>query len=105
MRTAVGDASVAAFGSTREEPRIDTFYNTFRDAWRWHGFGDGIATTTVEHVEAGTLVVDIFDTPTKSLIWRGVASDVLSSKPEKNEKKLEKAVQNMFEHFPPRSKE
>ena len=56
----------------------------------------------MEHVEVGALVVDIFDTPTKNLIWRGVASDVLSSKPDKNEKKLEKAVHDVFEHFPPR---
>ena len=80
------------------------FYDSFGPGWRWHGFGDGIATTTVEHVEVGTLVVDIFDTPTKNLIWRGVASDVLSSKPDKNEKKLEKAVKEMFDHFPSKSK-
>jgi len=36
----------------------------------------------------GTLVVDLFDTPSKKLIWRGQASDVLSDKPEKNDKKL-----------------
>jgi hypothetical protein len=34
-------------------------------------------------------------------IWRGTASDVLSDKPEKNEKKLEKALTEMFKHFPP----
>lgn len=99
-----GDASVAAFGATREQPRIETFYNDFGGGWYWRGFGDGMATTTVDYTQVGSLVVDIFDTPTKKLIWRGVATDVLSSKPDKNEKKLEKAVQEMFEHFPPKSK-
>jgi hypothetical protein len=37
--------------------------------------------------------------------WRGVASDTLSSKPEKNDKKLDEAVQKMFDKFPPKSKD
>ena len=63
-----------------------------------------MATTTVENIPIGTLVVDMFDTPTKKLIWRGTATDALSDKPEKNEKKLEKAVEEMFKHFPPKPK-
>jgi hypothetical protein len=55
----------------------------------------------VDYTPIGTLVVDIFDTPTKTLIWRSVATDAMSRKPEKNEKKLMKAVEEMFEHFPP----
>jgi hypothetical protein len=100
-----GDASLSAFGSSHKQPRIETFYNNFGGGWFWRGFGDGIATTTVDYTPIGTLVVDIFDTPTKKLIWRGVATDALSDKPEKNEKKLEKAVSDLFEHFPPRPKD
>ncbi len=101
----LGDASVAAFESTATQPRIETFYDNFGGGWFWHGWGDGIATTEVENIPVGTLVVDIFDTPTKKLIWRGMAKDTLSEKPEKNEKKLEKAVAEMFDHFPPKPKE
>ena len=100
----VGDASLAAFGSTHEQPRLETFYTGLGGGWFWRGFGDGIATTTVDNIPVGTLVLDIFDTPTKKLIWRGVANDVLSDKPEKNEKKLEKEVKSMFKDFPPHSK-
>jgi Domain of unknown function (DUF4136) len=99
-----GDASVAAFGSTHVQPRLETFYTGFGGGWYWRGFDDGMAVTNVENVPIGTLVVDIFDTPTKKLIWRGVANDALSDKPEKNEKKLEKAVEDMFKHFPPKAK-
>jgi len=93
-----GDVSVVAVGTTRAKPTLRTFYDGF-DGWMWGGFGN--ATTTVENYTEGTLVVDLFDTNTKHLIWRGSASDVLSGKPEKDEKKLEKAVSKMFEHFPP----
>ena len=103
-RAPAGDASVSAFGSTQKQPRLQTFYEGLGGGWFWHGFGDGIATTTVDYQPIGTLVVDIFDTPTKKLIWRGMANEALSDKPDKNEKKLEKAVGDMFKDFPPRSK-
>ncbi len=94
-----GDVSIVAVGTTREKPALRTFYNGF-DGWIWGGFAD--ATTYVENYTVGTLVIDLFDTSSKKLIWRGSASDVLSGKPEKDEKKVDKAVDKMFEHFPPR---
>lgn len=96
-----GDISVVALGTTQEKQTLRTFYDGFGGGWFWNGFGD--ATTTVDTYKVGTLIVDMFDTNTKKLIWRGTASDVLSKKPEKNEKALEKAVSKMFEHFPPKS--
>ena len=99
-----GDASVAAYGSTKDEKTIQTWYNGFGGGWGWRGFGDGMATTTVENTPVGTLIVDIFDTPTKKLIWRGVGTDTLSGKPDKDEKKMDKAVAEMFKKFPPPAK-
>jgi hypothetical protein len=65
--------------------------------------GRGMATTTVENIPVGTLVVDIYDTGSQHLVWRGLAHDQLSDKPEKDTKKLEKAVDKMFDKFPPRA--
>jgi len=95
-----GDLSLVAVGTTKEKQTLQTFYDGF-DGWLWSGFGT--ATTTTETYQVGTMIVDIFDSNTKKLLWRGSASDVLSDKPEKNEKKVEKAVEKMFEHFPPRT--
>jgi hypothetical protein len=99
-----GDAAVAAFGAVKHEQTMQTFYDGFGGGWFWRGFGDGMATTTVENIPIGSLVVDIFDGHTKKLIFRGSASETLSDKPEKNEKKLEKSVEEMFKHFPPPAK-
>jgi hypothetical protein len=93
-----GDVSVVAVGTTNEKRTLRTFYDGF-DGWMWGGFGD--ATTYEDTYQVGTLIVDMFDTRTKKLIWRGSASDVLSTKPDKNIKELEKSVDKMFEHFPP----
>jgi hypothetical protein len=87
-----GDASIVAVGSTPEQT-LETWYDGgFGGGWfprGWWG-GPGLATTTVERTPAGTLHVDIFDGPSKKVIWHGSSSDPLSGAPEKNEKKLEK---------------
>jgi hypothetical protein len=94
-----GDASIVAMETTKNQQTLNTFYDGFGGGWRWGGFGD--ATTTTETYKVGTLVVDLFDTKTKNLIWRGSASDTLSNNSDKNIKNLDKGVQKMFEHFPP----
>jgi hypothetical protein len=52
----------------------------------------------------GTLIVDLFDANTKTLIWRGSSSDTLSNTSDKNIKNLDKGVQKMFVHFSPGEK-
>ena len=61
-------------------------------------------TTTVENTPVGTLHIDIFDSQSKKVIWHGVCSDTLTGSPEKNEKKLDKAVADVFKRFPPPEK-
>jgi hypothetical protein len=95
-----GDVAITAVGSTHNQQEYQTFYNGM-GGWRWGGFGE--TTTQVENYPVGSLVVDFYDAHSKQLIWRGVASDSLSDKPDKNEKKLEKLVDKMFNHFPPQS--
>jgi hypothetical protein len=61
----------------------------------------GMSTTTTDVTKVGTLIVDIFESPTKQLLWRGNASDDLTGNAEKNSEKLSKDVATMFKHFPP----
>lgn len=98
-----GDASVSAFRSTHDQKTLDTFYNGFGGGWRWRGFGgEGLSTTTTEITKVGNVVVDVFDTPTQKLLWRGMDSDDLSSNADKNIKKLAKDIEKMFKDFPPK---
>ena len=98
-----GDISIVAMETTRDQQTLDTFYNNLGGGWRWGGFGD--ATTTTENYKVGTLVIDLFDTNTKNLLWRGSASDTLSNKSEKNIDNLDKGVEKMFKKFPPEPQE
>ena len=101
-----GDVSLAAVGHVTERDTLETFYDGFPGwGWRgWGGMGMGESTTTVVPNRVGNLTVDMFQGNSKQLIWRGTASEVITSKPEKNDKKLNDAVEKLFKHFPPASK-
>jgi len=101
-----GDISIVAIEMTEEHQSLNTFYDNFGGGWGWRwggGFGDGEATTTTDTYKVGTLVVDLFDTKTKKLIWRGSESDVLSNQSSKNIKNLDKGVGKLFKEFPPKA--
>jgi len=85
---------------------METFYDGFPGwGWRagWWGGGMGMSTTEVIPERAGNLTVDVFDGSTKALIFRARASETLSGNAEKNDKKMEHSVDEMFKKFPPRA--
>jgi len=94
-----GDLTVSAFGRTQNQQTLETYYTGFGGGWFWRGLGD--STTEVINTPVGSLTVDMFDGQTKRLVWRGTSTATLSEHPDKNEKKLEHDVEDMFKHFPP----
>lgn len=96
-----GQLLVTARGGVHNKQQLETFYNGL-GGWRRFG-GFGMATTDVDNYKVGTLVVEIWDAQSKNLIWRGMATDTLSSNSDKDIKSLDKNVRKMFEHFPPES--
>jgi hypothetical protein len=104
-----GDISIIAIQMTHDQQTLNTFYDGFGGGWGWRRFGGGgfggfgDATTTTETYQVGTVVVDLFDTKTKQLIWRGTTSDTLSNNSNKNIENLNKGVDKMFKKFPPGS--
>ena len=65
----------------------------------WGGMG-GMATTTEQNIPIGTLIVDLVDPNTKEMVWRGTATDQVSSAGE-SQGNVNKAVQTIFANFPP----
>jgi hypothetical protein len=101
------DIGLVVNGATQERHTLQTFYDSWPGGWYWGGWGwgdggFGTATTIEQTYLEGTIVVDVFDTQTQRIVWRGVGTDTLSHKPAKNEKKIDKVVDKMFEHFPAR---
>ena len=102
-----GSVSIMAMEMNQTHQTLNTYYDGFGGGWGWRGWGGGgfgDATTTTSTYRVGTLVVDLFDSKTKTLIWRGSASDTLSDKSDKNIKRLDKTADKLFEHFPPSDK-
>lgn len=66
------------------------------DVKQWGYFGRQIDVT--EYKE-GTLLIDVVDAKTKTLVWRGTATDDISDR-ELSSEKIGKAVAKMFAKFP-----
>lgn len=99
------DVQVVLHGATQTKHSASTFYSGM-GGYGYRGFGGGMgsAQTVVSEYTVGTLVVDMFDSKTTNLVFRGIAEDEISDNPEKNAKKLEKASAKMFKNFPPSAK-
>jgi hypothetical protein len=56
----------------------------------------------VTDVPMGTVMIDVVDVKTDTLVWRGIASDTLSTNPtpEKSEKRINKAMAKLFTKYP-----
>jgi len=81
------------FGSARKNE-----IETYPAGWR----GWGTRVVRVPYTE-GTLVIDLRDPSTRSLVWRGIASEEKSD-PTKIEGKLDDMVKKALEKYPPKSK-
>ena len=75
---------------------------TFGDGPGW-GWGGGVSTTTTQTIMTGTLIVDMVDAQHNQLVFRGVSSATVSSRPERNTKSFQKGIREMFEKYPPGS--
>lgn len=104
-----GDISIIAVQMTHDRQTLNTFYDGFGGGWGWRRFGGGglgdfgEATTTTDTYRVGTLLLDLYDTKTKQLVWRGSTSDTLSNNSNKNIQNLDKGVDKLFKKFPPGS--
>jgi hypothetical protein len=100
-RVASGGDLLVKYGvAVKEVPQFTTFYNGPGWGWGW-GWSGGLSTTTVQTIYEGTLVLNMVDAHRKQLVFEGTSTQTISSKPEKNTRKLAKAVNEIFEKYPP----
>jgi len=73
----------------------------------WYG-GMGSTTThgSTSTIYKGQLVLDMYDSANKNLVWRGVVSKTIDpkAKPEKQQKNLAKATKKLLKNYPPTPK-
>jgi Domain of unknown function (DUF4136) len=86
------DLLLTASGGMKEQ--------TSYTAMGMRGFGGGMGSITPQQNVIGTMIVDLYDIKTKSLVWRGIAQDTLSNNGNKNQQTVQKAIQKMFKQWP-----
>lgn len=106
------DAKLAALGWKKvdADPDLVVMYHVATDQQKslnWQNYGGwgrfgGMGSAQVDTVITGQLKVDLADYKAKQFLWRGTATDTLSTDPQKNAKKIDKALTKMFQKFPPK---
>ena len=73
---------------------------TSYSAWGMRGIGGGMGGITPQQNVEATMIVDLYNAGTQSLVWRGIAQDTLSNNGNKNQQLVQKAIQKMFNQWP-----
>ncbi len=72
--------------------------------WGWGGWGWGAGwsggRSSMETYTEGTIVVDVLDTKTRTLVWRGIAENAFT-KPNPDDEKVAKIIGKVMSGFPP----
>jgi hypothetical protein len=107
-----GDLLVNYDVQVTAEPQLTTFSDAAVPFAGWAGlgwgglgccgWGSGFSTTTAQTYWEGTLVVSLTDSHQKQLIFQGTSTDAISSRAQKNTKRLQKGVNEIFEKYPPK---
>jgi hypothetical protein len=96
------DLLVGYQAAVTQETQLNTYTSGMGPGWGY-GWGSAISTTTTSTILVGNVVVDLMDPQQEQLVFRGIATGTLGDKPEKNAKKLQKAMKKIFEKYPPKA--
>ncbi len=109
-----GSTTVFATGQVHNEKQLQTMYNGFGPGWGggwgWGGWGWGGGgglgeeTTTTTKQPVANVVIDIFASSDKKLLWRGILTRDVSDNSGKNIKNVDKDIDKLFKDFPPKGK-
>jgi hypothetical protein len=101
------DVTITAVDVTKDKEEFTAFYDglgdyTWQRGWGAGGFLD--TAITVQDIPLNTLVLDMYDTKTHKLLWRGTVTEPLTSNEDKNEQNIDKAVTLLIGKYPPKTK-
>jgi len=101
------DLAISYQVSSAERRSFNTVNAGWGGGYGWGGWGMGMGTsTTTENVwQEGSLILGIFDTSSKNLVWTGTATTDIdgSRSPQDRQELIDSAVAKMMGDFPPGS--
>jgi len=102
-----GDLAMAFQVTTNQRSSFTTVNTGWGGGWGWHGGwgGVGMSTTTQQTWDEGTLVLGLFETTNKDMVWTASATADLdqNASPDQRQKQIDDAVGKMMASFPPGS--
>ena len=95
------DALIAYHVNLDRDLQINGFSSGW-GAYRWGGNRSG--TARAEEIIVGTLVVDMIDAHTRTIVWRGTAAKDVDqgASAEKRDQNARKAMEKLFKNYPPK---
>jgi hypothetical protein len=102
-----GDVTITAVDATKDKQEFTDFYGalpdlTWQRTWGSAGFLDSQA--TLQDIPVNTLVIDMYDTKTHKLLWRGTVTEPQAKSEDKNDRTIDKAVTELISKYPPKFK-
>ncbi|HXE09565.1 MAG TPA: DUF4136 domain-containing protein [Acidobacteriaceae bacterium] len=102
-----GDVTITAVEATKDKQEFADFYSGLNGTYSWQrpwasGFLDSEAIPA--DVPVDTLVIDIYDTKTHNLLWRGTVTTQAANSGDKNDQRIDKAVTELISKYPPKFK-
>jgi uncharacterized protein DUF4136 len=101
-----GDFAVNFTITTSQQTDYNTYYTGMGYYGGWYGgMGMGSSSTHATVTTNGTFIMDIFDTRTRNLIWRGTAKGTVEPEAsmEQREIRIREAVAGVLQPFPNRN--
>jgi hypothetical protein len=97
------DFLVAYHGGSQDKIEVSDWGYTYAGRGSYYGYGGRRTAVDVYQYQEGSLIIDIVDTETHKLIWRGTARKVLDTNPTPEERTatVNAAVAKILEAFPP----
>jgi hypothetical protein len=102
-----GDVTITAVEAAQDKQEFTTFYGSLGDfswqrGWGSAGFLDSQA--TLNDVPVDTLIIDMYDTKTHKLLWRGTVTETLTGSEDNKDNTVDKAVTQLISKYPPKYK-
>jgi hypothetical protein len=102
-----GDADITLYVVIDKKTSTTAYTNYnggFGYGGRGWGWGGGMSSSTTSYSEhdynVGTVVIDFYHKDTKKLIWQGVITETIKSKPEKRDKSIPKSIRKLMKKYP-----
>lgn len=103
-RTDAGSADLLVSYQIDDVERLDTSGFSYGLGFGRGNFGWGLSTAPpVREVQEGQLIIDLVDTSTDKVVWRGTSKRYLNQNqsPETRQKLINEVVADMFSRYPP----